>query len=98
MTISDDHSEEDCILFCEIVGHLVRHVFEGTIYIGAFSKIFDPNEIPDKVLSGCDVTEGDLRLREMQASDGPNDLNLAHVLLSCKLLGKHPCEVFDAFH
>lgn len=98
VTIGYHHSKEDCVFTRGRLGHLVRHVFEGTIDVGAFAKIFDPNEIPDKVLSGCDVTKGDLCLREMQASDGPGDLNLAPVILIRKLLGKHPSEILDAFH
>lgn len=78
--------------------HLVGHVFEGAVDVGAFAQVFDLTEIPDEALSCCKLTEDLLLLREVQAPKGPSDLDLAPVLSVFEFLDEYPHELFDALH
>lgn len=81
-----------------MLGHLVRHVFEGTVDVSAFAQVSDRSEIPDEVLSGCELAEDHLLLGEVQPTYGPSDLDMAPVLLISQPLGKDLCEFSDTLH
>lgn len=97
MAVSDDHREEDGLRPCEVVGHVVGHFFKGAVGVGAFAFIYNPIEVPDEVLLACEWTEDVLRLREVQASYGPGDLDLALVLHIRQPLGKDLGELHNFF-
>lgn len=98
VAISDDHREEDGLGPCVVVGHLVSHVFEGAVDVGALAQVFDVLQTPDEVLFGGELAEDHLRLGEVKASYGPRDVDLALVLLMLELLDKELCEFLDAVH
>lgn len=70
-----------------MLSHLLGHVSEGAVDVGAFAQVPDPTETPDEALSGRELAEDHLRLGEVQASDGPSDLDLVPVFLVSELLG-----------
>ena len=98
MAISDDHREEGSLRPGVVVGHLVCHVFEGAVGVGAFAEVCNPTETPDEALPGCKLAEDHLLLGEVQASYGPGDLDLAQVLFISQLLSKDLGELLDVFH
>lgn len=79
-----------------MVGHLVRHVFEGAVRVGAFAQVADAVQVPDEVGLGGEGAENILSLGVLQAADGPRDPDLALVVLLLQPLGKHLCELSDA--
>lgn len=81
-----------------MLGHLVGHVSEGAVDVGAFAQVRDPTQTPDEALSGCELAEDHLCLREVQASDGPRDLDLTLVVLICEFLGEYFGVLLDAVH
>lgn len=101
MPVSDDHREEDGLLPRVVVDHLVSHFFEGAVGVGAFALVPNVIEVPDEVLPGCELTEDMLRLREVQASYGPGDLDAPVIpfrLVLVQFLGKHLGELLNFLH
>lgn len=98
MPIGDDHRKEDGLHLWVVVGHLVGHVFEGAVGEGAFAFVYNLTEIPDEVLLGCELAEHPLRLREVQASYGPADQDLALVFIIYQPLGKDLGELLHVVH
>lgn len=98
VAVSDDHREERGVRPRVVLRQLVGHVFQGAVDVGALSQVPDPAQVPDEVGPGGELAEDDLRLGEMQASDGPADLDLALVLLVGEPLGEDLGELFDVFH
>lgn len=80
---------------------MVSHFLDGTVGVGAFALVPNVIEVPDEVLLSCELTEDVLRLREVQASYGPGDLD-APVILIClvlaQILGKHLGELLNFLH
>lgn len=78
-----------------MVGHLVCHVFEGAVRVGAFAQVVDAVQVPDEVGLGGEGAENILSLGVLQTTDGPRDPDLSLVLL-LQPLGKYLCELSDA--
>lgn len=99
VAVRDDHGEEGGLRpWIMVLGHLVGHVSEGAVNVGAFAQVRDPAQAPDEGLSGCELAEDHLCLRKVQASDGPSDLDLTSVLLVCECLGEYSGVLLDALH
>lgn len=79
-----------------MVAHLVRHVLDGAVCVGALAQIVDAVQAADEVGLGGEGTENLLSLGVVQAADGPRDLDLAPVVLLIQTLGKHLSEFTDA--
>lgn len=98
MPVGDEHGEEDGLRPRVVLGHLLDHVFDGAVGVGAFALVYDPAEVPDEVLPGRELAEDELVLGEVLASDGPGDLDPALVLLIGQPLDKDLGELLDFFH
>lgn len=98
MTVSDDHREEDRLHPWEVVSHLVRHVLQGAVDVGAFAQVSYPAEAPDEALLGGELAEDHLRLGEVQAPYGPGEVDLGPVILISQPLGEDPGELLDVLH
>lgn len=74
----------------------MRHVFEGTVCVGALAQVVDAVQTPDEVGLGGEGTEYLLSLGVVQAADRPSDSDLAPVVLLIQPLDKHLCEFSNA--
>ncbi len=98
MPVGDEHREEGALRPRVVLRHLVDHVFDGAVGVGAFALVFNPTEVPDEVLPGRELAEDPLVLGEVLASYGPGDQDLALVLLISQPLDKDFGELLNFLH
>lgn len=98
MPVGDEDREEDDLRPGVVLGHLLDHVFDSTVCIGAFALVFHPTEVSDEVLLGCELAEDPLVLGEVLAPDGPGDVDLALVLFISQPLDKDLGELLNFLH
>lgn len=95
MSVTDNYREVGTFWVGYVLVHLVCHVLDGAVRVGAFAQIVDGGQVVDESGPCGDRTEELLFLGIMQAANGPCDVDPALVVLVPQLLGKHPGELPD---